>query len=189
MQSLTHKFTIEQYHKMAEVGILHEEDRVELIKGEIIEMSPIGVKHAATVNRLNQLLQQKLGQRIIVSIQNPIKLTDTSEPQPDVTLLKSRHDFYETKIPTPEDIFLQVEVADKSLNYDRDVKIPLYAENKVMEVWLIDINNQSIRVYRQPQNNSYQDIHIVTKGQNIYPQAFPDTIITLDEIFGFSTGS
>ncbi len=189
MQLLTRKFTIEQYHKMADVGILHEQDRVELIRGEIIEMSPIGLKHAATVNRLNQLFQQKLGQRIIVSIQNPIQLADTSEPQPDVALLKSRPDFYETKIPTPEDIFLLVEVADRSFNYDRDVKIPLYAENKIIEVWLIDVNSQSIRVYRQPEENSYQDVQNFTRGQSLSPKAFPDTIITLDEILGSSSGS
>ena len=187
MQLLTRKFTIEQYHKMAEVGILNEQDRVELIRGEIIETSPIGLKHAATVNRLNQLFQQRLAQRIIVSIQNPIQLADTSEPQPDVALLKSRPDFYETKIPTPEDICLLVEVSDRSLKCDRDVKIPLYAESKITEVWLIDVNNQSIRVYRQPEENSYQDVQNFTRGQSISPSTFPDIIITVDEIFGLSS--
>jgi Uma2 family endonuclease len=92
MQLLTRKFTVEQYHKMAEVGILTEEDRVELIKGEIVEMSPIGLKHAATVNRLNQLFHRKLADRVLVSVQNPIQLTNNSEPQPDVALLKPRAD-------------------------------------------------------------------------------------------------
>ena len=187
MQLLTRKFTIEQYHKMTEVGILNEQERVELIRGEIIKMSPIGLRHAATINRLNQLFQQRLGQRIIVSIQNPIQLADTSEPQPDVALLKPYPDFYETKIPTPEDIFLLVEVVDRSLNYDGDVKIPLYAENRIIEVWLVDVNNQSIKVYRQPEGNSYQDVQNFTRGQSISPLAFSDIIITVDEIFGFSS--
>ena len=128
-----------------------------------------------------------MGTALNISVQNPIQLADISEPQPDIALLKSRPDFYETKIPTPEDIFLLVEVPDRSLNYDRDVKIPLYAENKIIEVWLIEVNNQSIRVYRQPEENSYQDIQNFTRGQSISPLAFPDTIITLDEIFGFSS--
>jgi Uma2 family endonuclease len=187
MQLLTRKFTIEQYHKMADAGILTEQDRVELIRGKIIEMSPIGLKHAATVNRLNQLFYRQLGERVVVSIQNPIQLNDNSEPQPDVALLKPRADFYENKIPTPEDILLLVEVADKTLRYDRDVKLPLYAENKIIEVWLIDVNNQFLRVYRQPQETSYQNIQKFTRSQNLSPLSFSDIIIPVDEIFGFSS--
>ena len=93
MQLLTRKFNVEQYHKMAEAGILSEQERVELIRGEIVEMSPIGLKHAAIANRLNQLFQRKLGTQVIVSVQNPIQLFDHCEPQPDIVLLKPCEDF------------------------------------------------------------------------------------------------
>lgn len=186
MQLLTRKFTVDQYHKMADAGIFSAEERVELIRGEIIEMSPIGLKHAATVNRLNRLFQQRLETSTIVSIQNPIHLTDNSEPQPDVVLLKPRADFYETKIPTPEDILLIVEIADRTLRYDRDVKIPLYAENGIVEVWSLDLNHQSLRVYRQPQGNSYQNIQNFIDGESLSLFAFPETLVTIAEILGFS---
>jgi Uma2 family endonuclease len=183
MQLLTRKFTVDQYHKMADVGILTEDDRVELIKGEIIEMSPIGLKHAATVKRLNRSFQQKLGNKAIISVQDPIQLNDNSEPQPDIALLKLRADFYETQAPTPEDILLIVEVADTTFNYDRDIKIPLYAENGILEVWLIDTNHQFITIYRQPNKEGYQIIQTSKKIQNLSLLTFPDVTISTSEIF------
>jgi Uma2 family endonuclease len=186
MQLLTRKFTIEQYHKMAEVGILTEEDRVELIKGEIVEMSPIGLKHAATVNRLNQLFHRKLGDRVLVSVQNPIQLTNNSEPQPDLSLLKPRADFYETKTPEVNDIFLIVEVADTTIIYDRDVKIPLYAENGIPEAWLIDVNDRSLIIYRQPTPEGYQTTQVLNGEENLSLLAFPEITINVSEIFGIS---
>lgn len=127
VQLLRRKFTVDQYHKMAESGILKEDDRVELIRGEIIEMSPIGTKHAACVNRLVNLLVLLLGKRVIVAPQNPVVLDNNSEPQPDVALLKPRDDFYATAHPQPQDIFLLIEVADSTILYDREEKITLYA--------------------------------------------------------------
>lgn len=186
MQLLTRKFTVEQYHKMSEVGILTESDRVELIKGEIVEMSPIGLKHAATVNRLNQLFYRKLGDRVLVSIQNPIQLTNNSEPQPDVALLKPRADFYETQTPEIKDIFALVEVADTTIIYDRDVKIPLYAENGISEVWLIDVNNQSLTIYCQPTPEGYQTIQTLNGNQNFSLLVFPEITINVSEIFCIS---
>jgi Uma2 family endonuclease len=186
MQLLTRKFTVEQYHKMADVGILTEDDRVELIKGEILEMSPIGLKHAASVKRLNSIFQRKLGNKTIIGVQDPIQLNDNSAPQPDVTLLKPRIDFYETEIPKPEDILLIVEVADTTIHYDRDIKIPLYAENGILEVWLIDINNQSLTIYRQPTKEGYQIIQTLDITHKLSPLAFPDVTININEIFGIS---
>jgi Uma2 family endonuclease len=184
MQLLTRKFTVEQYHKMADVGILTEDDRVELINGEIIEMSPIGLKHAATVNRLTNLLPKKLGDKAIVSIQNPIQLNDNSEPQPDIALLKPRADFYETKIPTTEDILLIIEVADTTINYDRNIKIPLYAENGILEVWLVDINNQSLTIYHQPTQQGYQIKQTLDITDKLSPVTFLDVTINVNEVFG-----
>ena len=184
VQLLRRKFTVEQYHKMLESGILSEDDRVELIRGEIIEMSPIGTKHAACVNRLVNLLVQLLGKRVIVAAQNPVALNDYSEPQPDVALLKPRDDFYATAHPQTQDIFLLIEVADSTIEYDREEKIPLYAEANIIEVWLVDINEQIVEVYQQPTAARYQLMQKFASGQTLSIKAFPNVNITVNEIFG-----
>ncbi|MEB3179886.1 MAG: Uma2 family endonuclease [Nostocaceae cyanobacterium] len=184
VQLLRRKFTVEQYHKMVDSGILKEDDRVELIRGEIIEMSPIGTKHAACVNRLNNLLYRKLGDRIILGVQNPVILSDTSEPQPDVTLLKHRDDFYESAHPQPQDIYLLIEVADTTVKYDKEVKIPLYTEHGIMEVWLVDINEESVEVYREPATDGYQNVRKFVGGESLSIGVFSDVNISVKEIFG-----
>src|ERR671938_544657 len=132
-------FSVDEYYRMGEAGILTEDDRVELIEGEIIEMSPIGSRHAACVNRLNTLLGRHLRQTAIVSVQNPIRLDAYSEPEPDVALLRPRADYYESGHPTPADALLIVEVADTSADYDRIIKLPLYAKAGIPEAWLVDL--------------------------------------------------
>ncbi|MGD1909291.1 MAG: Uma2 family endonuclease [Rivularia sp. (in: cyanobacteria)] len=184
VQLLRRKFTVEQFHKMAESGILNEDDRVELIRGEIIEMAAIGLKHAACVNRLSNFLAWKLGNRVITSVQNPVGLDDSSEPQPDVVLLKPREDFYASAHPQPKDVFLIIEVADTTIRYDREVKIPLYAEEGVVEVWLVDINEECVEVYREPANGSYQKVDKFAKGESLIIPAFDDVNIIVDEILG-----
>lgn len=181
---LTRRFTVTQYHQMNAAGILTEDDRVELINGEIIEMSPIGRRHASCVNRLNSLLSQLLGKKVIVAVQNPITLDNFSEPQPDIALLKPREDFYESAHPQPSDIFLLIEVADSSFEYDRDIKIPLYAASGILEVWLVDILEQTITVYRQPTENGYSEIKTFQRGENLDILAFPEIKITVDSILG-----
>lgn len=146
---------------MIEAGILQEDDRVELIDGEILEMSPIGSRHAACVNRLNALLSQHAGNAAIVSVQNPIRLGDYSEPEPDIALLKPDSNYYVNAYPTADDILLLIEVAETSLDYDREIKIPRYAEAGISEVWLLDLRNQVIFVYTHPQNNTYQQVQTV----------------------------
>ncbi|BAY30486.1 hypothetical protein NIES2107_23310 [Nostoc carneum NIES-2107] len=182
VQLLRRKFTVEQYHKMLESGILTENDRVELIRGEIIEMSPIGTKHAACVNRLINLLVQLLGKHVIVAAQNPIRLNDNSEPQPDVALLKPRDDFYATAHPQPQDIFLLIEVADSTIEYDREQKIPLYAEANIIEVWIVDINEQIVEVYQQPTAAGYQHIQKFASGQTVSIPGLSDVNISVNEI-------
>ncbi|MDJ0600520.1 MAG: Uma2 family endonuclease [Crocosphaera sp.] len=182
MQLITRKFNVNEYHRMAETGILTPEDRVELIRGEIIAMSPIGRKHAAAVNRLNYILSKKLGDKAIVSVQNSIRLDNYSEPQPDIVLLKPRSDFYESKIPESEDIYLVIEVADSTIKYDQEIKLPLYAENNINEVWIINLNNKSLEVYRQPQDKIYLEQQKNVKS--ISPLAFPDITFTINEILG-----
>ncbi|NJL02744.1 MAG: Uma2 family endonuclease [Spirulinaceae cyanobacterium RM2_2_10] len=184
MQLATHKFTADQYQKMGEAGIFHPEARLELIQGDILVMSPIGLKHAATVNRLANLLPRLVGDRTIVSIQNSIRLNDYSEPQPDVVLLQPRADFYESQIPQPDNVLLLIEIADSSLRYDRRVKAPLYAENNIQEFWLINLLDQTLECYRQPQAEAYTDQQTLNRDQAIAPLAFPDLTLNLTQILG-----
>ena len=178
------RFNISQYHQMSEAGILSENDKVELINGEIIEMSPIGRRHTACVNRLNSVFSQLLGKKVIVAVQNPILLNNLSEPEPDIALLKPRTDFYESGHPQPQDIFLLIEVADSSIEYDRDVKIPLYASSGITEVWLVDIYQQVITVYRYPTEHDYRDIQTLSRGEKLSISAFPENNLFVDDILG-----
>jgi len=180
----TFRLNISQYHQMSEAGIFSENDKVELINGEIIEMSPIGRRHTACVNRLNSVFSQLLGKKVIVAVQNPILLNNLSEPEPDIALLKPRTDFYESGHPQPQDIFLLIEVADSSLEYDRDVKIPLYASSGITEVWLVDIYQQVIIVYRYPSENGYRDIQTLSRGEKLSISAFPENNLFVDDILG-----
>ena len=178
------QFTVKEYHQMVEAGILTENDRVELIAGEIIKMSPIGLRHAAYLRRLDMIFNDLLRGKVIVDTQNPINLSDDSEPEPDLVLLRLRDDFYEAKHPQPEDILLLIEVADSTIKYDREIKIPLYAENGISEAWLIDINQQLIEVYRQAEGNSYQNMRQFFRGDSLTIEAFDEINLTVDEILG-----
>lgn len=185
MQLLTRKFTVEQYHQMAEKGILHCQERVELITGEIITMSPIGFRHAATINRLvNALLPLQMAKKVIISVQNLISLGDHSEPQPDLALLKPVENFYSDRLPGAEDILLLIEVADSSLTYDREIKIPLYAQHQINEVWLINLSQNQLECYRNPLNNRYQTQTIFYANQIVSSLAFPELRLNLNTIFG-----
>ena len=184
VELLRRKFTVKQYHQMAEVGILTEDDRVELIRGEIVEMTPIGRRHAACVDRLNEMFILRLAQATIVRVQNPVELDDNSEPQPDLVLLRRRTDFYEAGHPQAEDILLLVEVSDTTVEADWDVKILLYANSGITEVWLVDINAQCLEVYQQPSEKGYQIIQKYYRGQTVTIQAFSEVSFTVDEVMG-----
>jgi len=177
------KFTVEQYHLMYEAGIFGDEDRYELINGEIITMSPIGRKHGAYVNRLVAAFTQKLGDRIVLSVQNSILLADRSQPQPDLAILKYRDDFYEEALPIPADILLIIEVADSSLEYDRDVKAPLYAAAGIPEMWLFDVNTKIITSFTQPSELGYKQIYRYTQGDRLSILAFNDVLFEWQELF------
>ncbi len=184
LELLRRKFTIQEYHQMLDSGIIAMDERIELLKGEIIAMSPIGIKHAACVRRLNNILSQHLQGEAIIDIQNPLELDNLSEPQPDIALLKPRADFYATAHPQSKDIFLIIEVADRTVKSDREVKIPLYAENQIAEVWLVDINGESIEVYREPRNNKYQTVFCFRRGQTLSPLVFSPVNIAVKDILG-----
>jgi Uma2 family endonuclease len=177
-------FTVDEYYQMAAAGILAEDDRVELIEGEIVEMSPVGPVHAACVGRLNQLFNQVLGKFALVRVQDPIRLSKRSEPLPDVALVQPRADFYTKGHPEPEDIFLLVEVAQTSLATDQNVKIPIYARAGIQEVWLVHLMGQLIYVHRQPSAAGYQNVQTFKRGDSLSPLAFPRTVVTVDMILG-----
>lgn len=177
-------FSVDEYHQMINVGILKEDDRVELIDGEIISMPPIGPRHASNVDRLTAIFYAKCGNNIIVRVQSPVQLDDSSEPQPDITILKPRADFYETAHPKPEDIFLIIEIADSSMEYDRTYKLPKYAQSNISEVWLFDKQKHRIEVYKRPYNDIYQEIRIAFRGQEIALLNLPDICFSVDELLG-----
>lgn len=184
VQLLRRFFTVEEYHRIAEAGIFQEDDRVELLEGEIIRMTPIGSHHATCVRRLNRPFSMAAGERVIVDVQNPIRLGEHSEPQPDLTLLRPRPDFYGEAHPGPADILLVVEVAESSANMDREVKVPLYARAGIPEVWLVGLAGGCIEVCRKPTPQGYVEVRQVPRGQRISPQALPDLEIGVDEILG-----
>ena len=185
VHEFSHKFmlTTQQYHLMHEAGVFPHGDRLELINGEIREMSPIGRKHGACVNRLVTTFTQKLGVRIILSVQNSIRLDDNSEPQPDLAILKPRDDFYEAGLPTPDDILLIIEIADSTIAYDREIKAPLYAAAGIPEMWLFDVNKKAIEGYSQPSANGYKLIRRYDESDTLSMLAFPDVTFNWNELF------
>ena len=182
-QSMTYRFSVGEYHKLGEIGILGEDDRIELLDGELAIMSPIGSPHFATLNRLNDLFTARLRNRCTVSPQNPIGLGEYSEPQPDIALLKSRPDFYRAGLPGPDDVFLLVEVADSSLYYDR-AKLKLYARAGIREVWIVNLSRREVEIYRQPQGESYAAESRVGNGGSVTPEAFADCPLEVKDILG-----
>jgi Uma2 family endonuclease len=178
-----YRLTVEQYYKMAEVGILKVEQRTELIEGEIIEMSAIGTKHAICVSNLSELLTLKTIQIAHVRQQNPVHLSDRSEPQPDIALVKRPSSLYVDCHPKAADIFLLIEVSDSTLKYDREVKTPLYAKSGIPEVWIVNIEEQIFEVYKLPNQDSYEQVQTYGKGELIPMSMFADMAIAVDEIF------
>ncbi len=178
----TREFTIDEYHRMIEAGILTENDRVELIEGDIVAMAPIGSLHAACVNKLTRLFTEIFGKEVIVAVQNPILIGEFSEPQPDIALLKPRADFYAERLPRPEDVRLLVEVADTSLAFDRKVKLPLYAKSGIRETWLANLEEQCVEVFTNPSRQGYNRIEIYRKAEIVRSATFPDKGFKIDDI-------
>jgi Uma2 family endonuclease len=176
----SHRFTVATYEKMIDFGILKEDDRVELIRGEIVAKMPIGDPHIACVDRLNRILVRAVGDDAIVSIQNPIRLAD-SEPEPDVVLKRPRHDFYGK--PGPADILLLIEVADASLEDDREVKRPLYAEAGIGEYWIVNLVDGCLEVHRQPRpDGTYAEVRTLRPGETIEIAALPSVTVAVTNV-------
>jgi Uma2 family endonuclease len=177
-----HRFSVKEYYRMAETGVLKPDARVELINGEIIDMSPIGPFHGGLVNRLIRLFGKSANDRWMMSVQNPLRLDDQSEPEPDFMLLKPTADDYTSHHPQPEDVFLLVEVAAASLEYDREQKLPLYGRSGIPEVWIINLRDATIEVYREPHFTGYGSKTILRAGDKAVLQAFPDTTVDTAEL-------
>jgi hypothetical protein len=178
-------FTTDDYHAMVESGILSEDDRVELIEGEIWQMSPIGPPHVSRVARMTHTFLRSLEDgEAVVFVQGPIHLDDLSEPQPDLSLLRFRDDFYVSALPVPQDILLVVEVSDTTVRHDRQVKMNLYARHGLAEAWLVDLNRSTVEVYRDPSPEGYREVLTFRRGNRVSPLAFPDLALEVDAILG-----
>lgn len=175
------RFTVHDYHRMGEAGILHEDDRVELIDGEIVEMAAIGTRHFACVNQLTRLLIRGAGDDAIVSVQNPVRLDEHNEPQPDLTVLRVRD--YRESLPWPEDVLLLIEVSDITLRYDRGVKLPLYARAGIREVWIVDLPGEEIERHTDPSGDVYRHTGRVRRRETLAPLMLPELVLRSDTVF------
>lgn len=173
------RFTIDECEQMIATGILTEDDRVELVDGEIIETSPIGDDHVFALNALTELLFDRLAGRAIISVQNPIRLSGQSRPQPDIALWRRGN---RRTVPGPEDVLLLIEVAGSSLMFDRDVKLPLYAHAGIREVWIVNLIDEQVELYRDPTLGEYRSIEFIGPGEEISSLIFPDVVIAVDDV-------
>jgi Uma2 family endonuclease len=177
-------FTVDEYYRMAEIGILGPEDRVELIDGEIIQMSPIGYRHVLCVNLATNLFTELFRGRAIVSVQNPLRLSNYTEPEPDLVLLKFQADVYRSRRFTAADVLLVLEVAETSLRYDQDTKLSRYASAGITEVWIENLEDDELLTYRNPVGNAYTAHQIFRRGESVSVAAFPEAVFTVDDILG-----
>ena len=184
MPRVRHAFTVDEYHRMGEAGVFHEDDRVELLDGQIVEMTPIGHDHAGCVNALNGLLAQLAAGRAVVSVQNPIILGQHSEPQPDLALLAPRADAYRRAHPRPDEVLLVIEVADTSLVYDRDEKLPLYAKAGIPEAWLVDLPGRAVHTCRDPGSDGYRITRTARAGETLTPVRLAGVTLRVGDILG-----
>lgn len=180
------RLTVDEYRTMTEVGILHEDDRVELLDGELYQMAAMNEPHISCVMRLNRIFVRGVGDVALVSPQSAIRLSNYSQPQPDIVIARYRDDFYATAMPRPEDILLIVEVADTSLAYDRDRKLPRYSAAGIPEAWLVDLRRRRVTVYRDPAPDGYRQVIPYTRRAALSPLAFPDLVLHHEDIFGRS---
>jgi Uma2 family endonuclease len=178
------RFTVDEYHRMVAAGILGEDDRVELLDGQVVELPPIGPAHAGGVNRLTGLLYRALGDAVTIAVQNPVVLHEYAEPQPDVAVLRPRADGYGHRHPQPEDVLLLIEVADTSGHRDRREKLPMYARAGIVETWLVDLAGDQIEVYRHPAPDGYRDVRRVTRDGTLTAVRLPALTIPAAEVLG-----
>jgi Uma2 family endonuclease len=177
-----HRFSVQEYYRMAETGVLQPNARVELLNGEIIDMSPIGPFHGSVTKYLIQIFTDANHGKWIMQVQDPVRLDEHSEPQPDLVLLKRTPDFYRQRHPQPEDVFLLVEVSDTTLAFDREEKLPAYGRAGIPEVWIVNLTNLTVEIYREPHFTGYGSKNILRAGDKACPAAFPDVAVDVAEL-------
>jgi Uma2 family endonuclease len=177
-------FTVNEYYRMGDAGILTGDDRVELIEGEVVRMTAIGNDHAACVDRLHQLFSRSVADRAVVRVQSPIRLSEFSEPQPDLALLQPRADFYATAHPGPQDVLLVVEVVDSSTGIERLTKMTLYSRCGIPEAWLVHVHEDGVETHRGPTPHGYCEVKCLGRGSHMTVEALPDLTFAVDDILG-----
>ncbi len=176
--------TIEMYHTLSEQRTFASDERLELINGEIFEMSPIGSRHARCVKLLNEFLIRHCSENSIISVQDPIELDDHSEPQPDLSILRRTADYYRDALPKAADVKLIIEVSDTSIEFDRSYKVPSYAAAGIPEVWLIDLESEHVEVHSMPSENAYGLVKIYLRGENAVSETFAEFTLPVNDILG-----
>ena len=178
-----HRLTVADYHRMGEAGVFAHDARVELIEGEVIDMAPIGSRHAGTVSFLIARFGACLGRHGILWAQNPVVLDSHSEPQPDLAILRPRGDFYRLSHPRPNDVLLLIEVSETTLRYEQEVKLQLYAHAGIPEVWIVDLESSVLLVYTQPGGEAYGERQEISAPSVLAPSALPEAVIDLSTLF------
>ena len=176
------KFTVDEYYRMAEVGILKPDERVELIEGEILVMPPIGPEHAWNVDLASDFITRRIDERFIVRSQNPVRLSDASEPQPDIAIILRRPEGYLAAHPTPADVLLIIEVADSSLEYDRNIKAHIYGRSGVPETWVRNLPEDCIERFIEPGPDGYARHTVHRRGETLTPVALPDLELAVGDL-------
>ena len=174
--------TVQEYDLMAEIGILDEDERVELLAGQIVKMAAKGIAHGATIKCTVELLLNRLGSLVLMSVQDPVRLDDYSEPEPDIAVLVRDRRYYAGRLPTAADIYLIVEVADSSLRTDCGIKATIYAQSGIADYWVLDVNNQQLHVFREPSQDGYLSRLILGYDASISPLQFPDISFCVSEM-------
>ena len=182
-QLLRRAFSVDEFHRMAEAGVFGEEDRLELLAGEIVRMTPIGSHHAGCVNRLNRLLTAAVGTHAVVSVQNPVSCGDRTELQPDLGILKPRADFYSRAHPQPQDVYALIEVADSSIGYDQGVKMRTYAMAGIPALVIIDLGAKEVTVYRKPTDGTYRQHDVLRSNDRLQIPGVAGTDMKVGDLF------
>jgi Uma2 family endonuclease len=177
-----HRFSVKDYYRLAETGVLRPDARVELLDGRIIDMSPIGPLHGGVVKRLTRVFTRFPQGRWLLAVQDPVRLEDHSEPQPDLMLLRPADDDYSSRHPKPEDVFLLIEVSDSTLETDREDNLPIYAQAGIAEVWIVNLIDGTLEVHREPHDSGYTNTQILHEGDSIAPTRFPDAVIEVAQL-------
>ena len=177
--------TTDIYHQMIEQGILTSNDKIELLEGDLIKMSAVGPRHAACVDRLSEILRTAFGIAITLRHQNPVELSKVSEPEPDITILRRREDFYAQTHPSPDDVLLLIEISESTLKKDRGIKLSAYAKAEILEYWIVNLQDDIIEVYTNPTDNSYQTVRLVHRHETLSPVLLPTVILEADDVLGW----